>query len=194
MGNISNRLKGLFNDYLNRLEAEKHHSYTSQSSNYTPYACRNPYYGSGFRSTPPAQQKLNFASGDDDFKGLIHFYEWSDVNRQPKTYYTLQAFENFLNQSNIYLASYQKELIRHIPTPYISCRRNGNLLIKYDFESLKHELESEDRKAAEEEAKKKGQEPYSVQVTRVPIQRPKVIEPESRWDEMHPEVGGCWGW
>lgn len=188
MANISNRLKGLFNDYLNRLEEEKKRPYGS--------AVHNPYYGCCARPpmVTPHQQRINFGSEDNDFKGIIYFYEWSDANRSPKTFYTLNAFETFLNKSNIFLASYQRELIIHLPTPYISCRRNGNLLIKYDFESLKTELDSEDRKAAEEEAKKRGEEPYNVQVTRVPIQRPKTYEPESRWDEMHPEVGGCWGW
>lgn len=190
MANISNRLKGLFNDYLNRLEEEKKRPYGS--------AVHNPYYGCCARPPmiTPHQQRINFGSDDNDFKGVIYFYEWSDSKRIPKSFYTLTAFEDFLNRSNIFMASYQRELIIHISTPYVACKKDGHeLLIKTNYDALKNALEEDEKPKGSEE-----KEPYNVSITRTPhgiqtpIQRPKTYEPESRWDEMHPEVGGCWGW
>jgi hypothetical protein len=205
MSNISNRLKGLFNDYLIRLEEEKKRP-TVSNYNYRP-----PYQSS-------------FLNGEDEFHGIIYFYEWSDANRTPKTFYTLKAFENFLNTSQIFLASYQKELVKHIHNPYIACRKDGkDIIIKSNYESLKHELENEDRSSNPFRSpyyNNKGSEdsePYGVQITRPPhhnnaakvlscsvqpptspkppIQRPAIIcEPEGRWDERQPELGGEWGW
>lgn len=182
MANISNRLKGLFNDYLNRLEEEK------KSPN--PYVARNPYYGSCCRPpmSIPHQQRINFGGDEDDFKGVIYFYEWSDIKRSPRLFYTLRAFENFLNSSHIFLASYQKELLINLPTPYVSCRKDGSLIIKCNYEKLSHDLDDINKGSEDKE-------PYGVAITRPPIQKPKLTyELEGRWDEMHPEVGGCWGW
>ena len=172
MANISNRLKTLFNNYLTRLSEEKNNSYVH----------RNPYYG----ARPPMyqQQRLQFGS-DDDFKGVIYFYEWSNINNVPKKFFTLAAFESFLNTSHIFMAGYQKEIIKNLETPYIVCKHDSkDLIIKNNYDALKSALGDVEE----------NKEPYNVQVTRVPIQRPKMIEPEGRWDEMHPELGGCWGW
>lgn len=205
MANISKRLKELFNSYLERLAEERGHS--------TNYGCRSHSY-------TPSQSRLVFDDDDSEFCGIIYFYEWSDINRTPKAYYTLRAFENFLVSSQIYLASYQKELIRNIHNPYITCRKDGkDLIIKCNYESLKHALETEDRPTNPFRSPHVGsedREPYSVAITRPPhkegeaikvascsssqsvIRRPPMyMENENRWDgyeEMQPELGGCWGW
>ena len=215
MGNISNRLKGLFNDYLARIEEEKHRVTVST------YDYRN-------RTTPPPPPMYN----DDDYNGIIYFYEWSDITRPPKSYYTLHAFENFLMTCQIYMASYEKELIKHIHSCYIACSKDGKkLLIKCSYDSLKHALETEDRPSnpfrpiqsnkplIDMRKGSEDKEPYSVAITRAPsvdnsvkvlnskvyppnapkslIQRPPMYEPNGRWDsreEMQDALGGIWGW
>lgn len=176
MANISNRLKDLFHKYLIHLgEANKNSS-----------VHHNPYYGC---CHSPYRHHLNILN-KNDFNGIIYFYEWSDSNRSPKTFYSLDSFERFLNISNIYLASYQRELIINIPSSYISCKKNGSLIIKCNYESLNKALN-------EVELPNKGSEdtePYTLQITKKPIQKPMIHELEEKWDEMHPEVGGCWGW
>ena len=181
MANLRNRLSDIFHSYLKRLDDEK----------------KNATVGSYHRPIP-CQQRLNF-DDNTDFQGIIYFYEWSDANRTPKTFYTLDAFERFLNTSLIFMASYQKELIRNIHNPYIACRKDGkDIIIKCSYESLKHALETEDKSTNPFRSPSKGsedKEPYGVAITRPPIKRPPMyIELENRWDEMHPEVGGCWGW
>ncbi len=192
MGNLNKKLKDLFNAYLERLEKERT---TTTATTY-----HSPYY-------------LRHQSDDGDFQGVIYFYEWSDSSRAPRAYYTLNAFENFLNSSQIFLASYQKELIKNMHYSYIACKNGGKeLIIKSGYEALKNALE-EEKKGSEDS------EPYNVAITRSPqyqgekavkvlsckvyppnlpkslIKRPPMyMEPENRWSETEPEVGGSWGW
>lgn len=191
MGNLNKKLKDLFNAYLERLEKER----TTTTTIY-----HSPYYP-------------RYKSDDSDFQGVIYFYEWSDSNRTPRAYYTLKAFENFLNSSQIFLASYQKELIKNMHYSYIACKKGGKeLFIKSSYEALKNALE-EGKKGSEDS------EPYNVAITRHPqyqgekavkvlsckvyppnlpkssINRPPMyMEPENRWSETEPELGGSWGW
>ena len=78
---------------------------------------RTPMYLGG--TVPPVTHRPttyqpNLFSGQTDSIGCIYFYEWSDTTRNPKTYYTLKAFENFLNDCHIYLASWQREVLSHM--------------------------------------------------------------------------------
>ena len=187
MGNISNRLKGLFNEYLVRIEEEKHHV-TVKTYDYHNRTIHN--------------------GDDEDYNGIIYFYEWSDISRTPKSYYTLKAFENFLASSKIYIASYEKELIKHIHYCYIACSKDGKkLLIKCSYESLKRTLESEKSSLNSLCPSARGsedKEPYHIAITHAPsvapksfIQRPPMYEPSGRWDsreEMQDSLGGMWGW
>lgn len=181
MSNISNKLKVLFNEYLNRLEEEK------RNRTVRTYDYRSNY----------APSTVHHYNNDEDFNGVIYFYEWSDIARTPKSYYTLKAFENFLNSSQIYLAGYEKEIIRHVHTCYIACNKgNRGLIIKSSYDSLKNALEPSVNKGSEDK------EPYNVSITHVPteksvIQRPPMYEPSGRWDsreEMQDALGGIWGW
>ncbi len=215
MANISKRLKSLFWETINRVEEEKKNPPSSLNNP------SNPYYGN--RASLPRQRSLNFRD-DDDFYGVIYFYEWSDIARAPKSYYTLKAFENFLISSDIYIAGYQRELIKHIQNPYVACKKGSNeLIIKGSFMDLKTAL-AECESPSEAENGHKGSEdvPYGVSITFPPtqkenavkvlacsayppnlpkplaIQRPPIkMELENRWsdyEEMKPEIGGCWGW
>ena len=202
MGNLNKKLKDLFNAYLERLEKER-----------TTTTYHSPCY--------PRHQFDN-----SDFQGVIYFYEWSDSSRAPRAYYTLNAFENFLNSSQIFLASFQKELIKNMHYSYIACKKGGKeLIIKSGYEALKNALEEGNKDSNSILITKtfnKGSEdsePYNVAITRSPqyqgekavkvlsckvyppnlpkslISRPPMyMEPENRWSETEPELGGSWGW
>lgn len=169
MANLNKQLKALFNQYL---YGPKKSSVETRHESYTP----------------PVR-------GFSEFTGIIYFYEWSDATRTPKSFYALDKFEEFLNRSGIYLKSYQREIIKCMHNPYIACKKGEkDLIIKKSYEMLKNELTipspqptpvspstfrgSEDR------------EPYSVAITRPPIQRPPMVfEPEGRY----PDYMDCCG-
>lgn len=189
--NINNRLRELFFTWLaHRYDNEQTHRYDST------------YH------RPPYQQRLNFA--DEEIDGIIYFYEWSDVHRPPTTYFTLRAFENFLDKSGIYVPSYQWELIKHIHNPYIACMKGGKeLIIKTSYDGLKNALEWEASNKDTNPFRSTGsplynpmakgsedREPYSVEITRVPCSQinkpPMYREVDNRYPDME-EVADWWG-
>lgn len=171
MANLSKKLKSIFNEYLERLEYEKSHpSVRTPSSHY--------HEGTLF---------------DEGFRGIIYFYEWSDINRAPKSFYTLKAFESFLMTSHIFMASYQKELIMHMHNPHIVCKKGSHeLLIRPTYDKLK---EVYDRETASSSLIIKGgdvREPYTLQISRPPtIQKPPMYcGSQGRWAEQEE----YWDW
>lgn len=209
MANIRYKLRELFFQWLNRLEYERTHR--ADNYNYRPPSCMGG-----------VQRRLNFGD-DDELDGVIYFYEWSDAKRTPQSFFTLKAFENFLDRCGIYAPSYQWELIRHIHNPYVACRKDGKeLIIKCNYESLKHALENEERPSNPFRSTgspyynpmakgSEDREPYNVQITRPPennapkvlsckiyppvsgIQRPPMhMEVDNRYPDME-EVGSWFG-
>lgn len=200
MANKSKDLKNIFNRWLNRLEEERNRPFTRPSVVDNRLSGNSHHIGSPYSG---------YRSDDDTFEGIIYFYEWSDINRNPKSFFTLNSFEKFLLSSQLYLASYQKELLRNIKNSYVACRKDGkDIIIKCSFESLKHALENEDRVTNPFRSVNNvnnSKEPYNVQVTRIPqpkqdnfskvlscsydgmkssIQRPPMyVELENRWNE-----------
>ena len=169
MSNISNKLKELFNAYLVRIEEEKK---TKSTTTYS-YNHHRPFGGNNY---------LN------ESIGVIHFYEWSDVNRVPKNFYTMEAFERFLMSSCIFMAAVQKEIIHNIYTCYIACKKGSkDLIIKHTYEELKKALEED-------------KEPYNVSITRAPStvmansvhKNPMYADVEGRWPECE-QVSDWWG-
>ena len=72
---------------------------------------------------------------------VIYFYEWSDATRIPKTFYTLDAFESFMKDCGIYLQSFHREILRHLPKSFVACKKGEkSLIIRVDYDSLKKEL------------------------------------------------------
>ena len=68
----------------------------------------------------------------------IKFYEWSDVNRPPITFYGIDSFIRFLDRCGITLYGYQKGLIASMSTPHITCEKGKKtLLIRGSYEVLK---------------------------------------------------------
>jgi hypothetical protein len=184
--NLNKDLKGLFFKWLARLEYERTHRYTPSTSYASP------------RISTVHQGSLSFG-GDDDIEGVIYFYEWSNATAIPRTFYTLKAFENFLDRSDIYVPSYQWELIRNIHNPYVSCKKNSKeLIIKTSWDALKSALEEESKDSApfRNSTSARGsedREPYSCAITRPPIQRPPMYtEVENRYPDME-EVNSWFG-
>ena len=145
--NISNRLKDLFNESLLRECAEKK----------SRFHC---YHGSS-----------SFNAQSDDIKGALYFYEWSDINRSPRTFYFMSIFEKFLIDSGITLQGYEKEIIKNITNPYVSCKKGSKeLIIKSSFDVLKKALENDSS------FKSGNSVPYNVQCTHPPIHRPMIYQ------------------
>lgn len=134
--NIHNRLKTLFYAHLNRLSEEKK----------TSYNCHR------YR-----EQNNNNSNIDNTIiKGVLYFYEWSDVNRMPKMFYFMRTFEEFLKRSNIPLQGYEREIIRNLTNPYVACKKDSKeLVIKGTYALLKQAMEHDGL-------------PYSVQCTYPP--------------------------
>ena len=181
MSNLNKQLKDLFFKTIQRVEEERKHS-------------------NAYNYRPPYQQHIVF-DDDDDIQGLIYFYEWSNCDNAPRTYYTLKAFENFLDRSGIYVPSYQWELIRNIANPYIACKKNSKeLLIKVSWDALKSAMEEDNTKAESlnpfrnSNKGSEDREPYNVGITRAPmIQRPPMYaEVENRYPDME-EVNNWFG-
>lgn len=185
MANLNKELKKLFFATLKR-KAEEASRRTSPT-----------YGGGGYCGgmTPPVTHRPttyqpNLFSQTDGV-GCIYFYEWSDTTRIPKSYYTLKAFEAFLNDCHIYLASWQREVLSHMKHSYVACKRGErDIIIKGSFPELSKELNKP--KPTEEGSKStvpftsKGsedREPYNVAITRPPSMRhmETVFEPEGRW-------------
>jgi hypothetical protein len=92
---------------------------------------RSPYYGGSYHS--------QYRDGEIQFSKdvRIYFYEWSDVNRRPRCFYQLDAFENFLKSSGIYMQLYQREIIQNIGTVYATCYTGTkNLNLRGSYKNL----------------------------------------------------------
>ena len=180
MANLNKELKKLFFATLKR-KAEEASRRTS------------PTYGGGgycggmmppVTHRPTTYQPNLFSQTDG--VGCIYFYEWSDTTRIPKSYYTLKAFEAFLNDCHIYLASWQREVISHMKHPYIACKKGErDIIIRNSFTELSKAIE-EGSKSTVPFTQNKGsedKEPYNVAITRAPHMRhmETVFEPEGRW-------------
>jgi hypothetical protein len=164
MANLNKQLKPLFDAYLKRLADERTRPTVRSGAN-------NYREGSLF-------------NGHREFTGVIYFYEWSDVSRQPKTFYTMEKFEDFLESCNICMMGYQREIINNMHNPYITCKKGTKeLIIKVTYDALKSAVTIP---SPTDNFMAKGSEdkvPYQVAVTRPPIQRPPMYEPEGRWQD-----------
>ena len=96
-----------------------------------PTTYRSPYYG----NRPPSQYRESEIQFSKEIR--IYFYEWSDINRQPRCFYQLEAFENFLKSSGIYMQLYQREIIKNLGTTYATCYTGTkNLNLRGSYKNL----------------------------------------------------------
>lgn len=174
--NKKRELRSLFHQYIDRKEKE---------SRVVSYPNRNPYYGGG--------GNVNNPSFRGDFNGCIYFYEWSDITREPKKFYTIEGFSGFLRDSNIYLALYQKDILKALKWAYVACKKGSKeLLIKQSYIKLKEALEEDNPSVSTSGGSESSigfqalrpngvdREPYVVGITRPPYMR-EAFEPEGRW-------------
>ena len=67
----------------------------------------------------------------------IYFYEWSDISKAPRCFYSLDAFDVFLKTSGITLELYQKDIITNLGTVYVSCYHGTrNLNVRGNYRGL----------------------------------------------------------
>ena len=77
----------------------------------------------------------------------IYLYEWSNLNQAPRIFYQLDAFDNFLKTSGIYMELYQKEIIKNLGTVFITCYTGTkNLNIRSTYKNLLDALREHDAK------------------------------------------------
>jgi len=112
MANLSKNLKDLFHASLRRSSS-------------------NTFYHRPSSSTDSGSNGVN----------VIYFYEWSDATRMPRTFYTLDAFDSFMRDCGIYLQTFHREILRHLPKSFVACKKGEKtLIIRVDYDSLKKDL------------------------------------------------------
>jgi len=136
---------------------------------------RSPYYGGSYSSSIhriPGQ----YREGEIQFNKEIHiyFYEWSNTNRQPRCFYQLEAFENFLKSSGIYMQLYQREIIQNLGTVYATCYTGTkNLNLRGSYNNLLDSMKEYDA---------------SKLLSNITNKTPKALqyvayEPDGRWSQ-----------
>ena len=129
---------------------------------------RSPYYGGNYHS----QYREGVIQFSKEVR--IYFYEWSDVNRQPRCFYQLEAFENFLKSSGIYMQLYQREIIQNLGTVYAACYTGTkNLNLRGSYKNLLDSMNKHDA---------------SKLLSNMDNKTPKVLqcvvyEPDGRWPQ-----------
>lgn len=175
--NKKKELRELFHAYIDRKAKESRSSYV------------NPYYSNNNYNYNNNSYLSNVSR--ENFSGTIYFYEWSNIFQEPRKYFTIDAFERFLNLSGIRLSLYEKDIIKNMKWCYITCRKGcKDLVIRSSYGSLYGVIEGKeyndgtikDEKTVKDE--KTNKEPYQVAITRPStpkILSQKVFEPEGRW-------------
>jgi hypothetical protein len=115
--NLSYKLYDLFREYIKRKEKESH-IYVNTHTSY-----HYPAYSGAARAANSWMHK------NDNYEGVIYFYEWSDTNREPMLFYNINAFDAFLRRSEIFIPPFQKDVIRQLDRAYISCKKGTHDVI-----------------------------------------------------------------
>jgi hypothetical protein len=107
---------------------------------------RSPYYGGSY---PNSVHRIpgQYSEGEIQFSKeiRIYFYEWSDISKQPRCFYQLEAFENFLKSSGIYMQLYQREIIQNLGTVYVACYTGTkNLNFRASYKNLSESMKKHD--------------------------------------------------
>ena len=75
-------------------------------------------------------------------KGVLRFYEWSDLYRAPVLFYTLEDFIVFLRRSNIAISDIERNLILSTHNPFVTCEEGkAKLIIRASSADLKLALD-----------------------------------------------------
>ena len=178
--NKKKELRGLFHKWIERTNRV---GYSNNFSNgLYSNGGGNPYYGG------------NRYCGNDGFNGTIYFYEWSDLFREPKRYYSIDLFEQFLKDSGIYLALYQRDIIKNLKWNYIACKKGGKeLIICQSYDKLLKLMRESEIEVKSPSSSSDGHsigftasQPVNKKPTVVVNGKPKILsqtvyEPNGRW-------------
>jgi len=133
---------------------------------------------SGYRGTSPMYMgsSVHRIPGQNTQFGneiKIFFYEWSDITRAPRSFYQLEAFENFLKSSGVYMELYQREIIINLGCVYATCYTGTKSLnIRGSYKNLMDSMNEYDRKR------------LIPNIAKSEIRKPMVVvEPQNRWPE-----------
>lgn len=92
-----------------------------------------PVYGNSYCNEKSAAYARAIANGT--FK--VHFYEWSDISRQPRTFRSLGSFLKFLRECDIPILYWEENLIRSLVESYVTCKKGSKtLVIRGRYEQL----------------------------------------------------------
>lgn len=84
----------------------------------------------------------HISTTNSSLKGIIRFFEWSDLYRTPTLFYTFESFLRFLKNSSITINEFERNLILSTYNPYITCERNkAKLIIRNNSADLKLALD-----------------------------------------------------
>ncbi len=84
------------------------------------------------------------ATNKGNLKGVIRFFEWSNLYSTPIRFYTFESFLRFLHNSSITISDFDRNLILSTYNPYITCERNrARLIIRNNSADLKLALDKE---------------------------------------------------
>lgn len=104
----------------------RHELYIMASDTFKPKS--HPMYGgAGYCRVNPMYKK-------------IHFYEWSNPDSAPLTFYTQLSFENYLRMSGIPIKEWESDVIKRMAyEPHVACKKGcKNLVIASTKAQLKH--------------------------------------------------------
>ena len=127
INNLCKKVSEILNKFLNEPKAS---TTSSSNGNYVP-SNRNPFY----RCLPGGCSR-------EYLKGVLRFYEWSDLYRAPVLFYTLEDFIVFLRRSNIAISDIERNLILSTHNPFVTCEEGkAKLIIRASSADLKLALD-----------------------------------------------------
>ena len=127
INNLCKKVSEILNKFLNEPKAS---TTSSSNGNYVP-SNRNPFY----RGIPSDCSR-------EYLKGVLRFYEWSDLYRAPVLFYTLEDFIVFLRRSNIAISDIERNLILSTHNPFVTCEEGkAKLIIRASSADLKLALD-----------------------------------------------------
>jgi hypothetical protein len=112
---------------------------------------------------------------------MVYFYEWSDINRVPRTFHDMEELERFLRASGIYMELYQKEIVANLATVYMTCYKDTkNLNVRSTYAALVDSMKSSVNVGEGQKRDITPMLPFKENPSA--IHRPMMVEPEGRWD------------
>lgn len=122
INNLCKKVNEILDRFLNAPKVSVSQPSSHSDGNYVPKTY-NPFY----RCLPKYAQGVN---GEHEvLKGVLRFFEWSDLNRAPVLFYRLEDFIVFIRRSNIPISDTERNLILSTHNPYVTCEEGKAKLI-----------------------------------------------------------------